>query len=116
VKPADCRFTRCNHSFKNLISTQEQYRELQQLGNFDTKTSSWVKTSPDIRKLGGASLLISATALSSFITTVRNHTMLPGASVAHYGFKCCTECKNLDLVMKNTIYKDKLGFTSGSNC
>lgn len=32
----------------------EQYRELQKLGNFDTKTSSWVKTPSDIRKLGGA--------------------------------------------------------------
>ena len=36
------------------ILTEEQYRELQQLGNFDTKTSSWVKTPADIRKLGGA--------------------------------------------------------------
>jgi hypothetical protein len=36
------------------ILTEEQYRELQQLGNFDTKTSSWVKTPGDIRKLGGA--------------------------------------------------------------
>ena len=34
--------------------TEEQYRELQKLGNFDTKTSSWVKTPTDIRKLGGA--------------------------------------------------------------
>lgn len=34
--------------------TEEQYRELQNLGNFDTKTSSWVKTPPGIRKLGGA--------------------------------------------------------------
>ena len=36
------------------ILTEEQYRELQTLGNFDTKTSSWVKTPADIRKLGGA--------------------------------------------------------------
>jgi hypothetical protein len=36
------------------ILTEEQYRELQKLGNFDTKTSSWIKTPPDIRKLGGA--------------------------------------------------------------
>jgi hypothetical protein len=36
------------------LLTEEQYRELQQLGNFDTKTSSWVKTPSDIRKLGGA--------------------------------------------------------------
>jgi hypothetical protein len=36
------------------LLTDEQYRELQKLGNFDLKTSSWVKTPPDIRKLGGA--------------------------------------------------------------
>lgn len=36
------------------ILTEPQYRELQQLGNFDLKTSSWVKTPADIRKLGGA--------------------------------------------------------------
>ena len=36
------------------LLTEEQYRELQKLGNFDTKTSSWVKTPFDIRKLGGA--------------------------------------------------------------
>ena len=36
------------------LLTEEQYRELQQLGEFDLKTSSWVKTSSDIRKLGGA--------------------------------------------------------------
>ena len=36
------------------LLTEAQYRELQQLGHFDTKTSSWVKTPVDIRKLGGA--------------------------------------------------------------
>lgn len=36
------------------LLTEEQYRELQKLGEFDTKTSSWVKTPPAIRKLGGA--------------------------------------------------------------
>ncbi len=36
------------------LLTEEQYRGLQQLGNFDTKTSSWVKTPAAIRKLGGA--------------------------------------------------------------
>ncbi|NPV03024.1 MAG: DUF4256 domain-containing protein [Brevinematales bacterium] len=36
------------------ILTEEQYRELQKLGNFDLKTSSWVKTPSEIRKLGGA--------------------------------------------------------------
>lgn len=36
------------------ILTEEQYRELQKLGQFDTTTSSWLKTPSDIRKLGGA--------------------------------------------------------------
>jgi hypothetical protein len=36
------------------LLTEEQYRELQKLGNFDTKTSSWIKTPSDIRKPGGA--------------------------------------------------------------
>jgi len=36
------------------ILNEEQYRELQQLGNFDTKTSSWIETPSEIRKLGGA--------------------------------------------------------------
>ncbi len=36
------------------LLSEEQYRELQKLGNFDAKTSSWVKTPPAIRKLGGA--------------------------------------------------------------
>jgi len=36
------------------LLTEEQYRELQKLGNFDTKTSSWIKTPSDMRKLGGA--------------------------------------------------------------
>jgi len=36
------------------LLTEEHYRELQKLGEFDTKTSSWIKTPSDIRKLGGA--------------------------------------------------------------
>lgn len=36
------------------LLTEEAYRELQKLGTFDTKTSSWVKTPADVRKLGGA--------------------------------------------------------------
>lgn len=36
------------------ILTEEQYRNLQQLGKFDTKTSSWLKTPDEIRKLGGS--------------------------------------------------------------
>jgi len=36
------------------LLTEEQYRDLQKLGKFDTKTSSWLKTPSDVRKLGGA--------------------------------------------------------------
>lgn len=36
------------------LLTEEQYRNLQQLGDFDTKTSTWIITPVDIRKLGGA--------------------------------------------------------------
>ena len=36
------------------LVTEEQYRALQELGEFDTKTSSWVSTPPEVRKLGGA--------------------------------------------------------------
>lgn len=36
------------------LLTEEQYRELQKLGEFDTKTSSWIDTPPDVRALGGA--------------------------------------------------------------
>ena len=36
------------------LLTEEEYFEFQKLGNFDTKTSSWLKTTEDVRKLGGA--------------------------------------------------------------
>ena len=36
------------------ILTEDEYRELQKLGEFDLKTSSWVATAPEVRKLGGA--------------------------------------------------------------
>jgi hypothetical protein len=36
------------------ILTEQQYREVQELGHFDTKTSSWIATPADIRKRGGA--------------------------------------------------------------
>jgi hypothetical protein len=36
------------------VLTEDEYRALQQLGEFDTQTSSWVKTPPEIRRLGGA--------------------------------------------------------------
>ena len=52
-KPADSAVNMAAVMGIELL-TEEQYRELQQLGAFDTKTSSWVKTPADIRKLGGA--------------------------------------------------------------
>jgi hypothetical protein len=52
-KPADSVIDMADAMGIALL-TEEQYRELQKLGNFDTKTSSWVKTPSDIRKLGGA--------------------------------------------------------------
>jgi hypothetical protein len=36
------------------LLTEEEYRELQKLGEFDTKTSSWVATPSEVRRLGGA--------------------------------------------------------------
>ncbi len=36
------------------LLNEEQYKQLQQLGEFDTKTSSWIETPPEVRKLGGA--------------------------------------------------------------
>ncbi len=36
------------------LLTEEQYRQLQELGDFDTKTSSWIQTPPELRMLGGA--------------------------------------------------------------
>ncbi|HEY1939837.1 MAG TPA: DUF4256 domain-containing protein [Candidatus Angelobacter sp.] len=52
-KPADNAMDMASAMGIELL-TEEQYRELQKLGNFDTKTSSWVRTPSDIRKLGGA--------------------------------------------------------------
>jgi hypothetical protein len=52
-KPADTAIDMAAAIGIELL-TEEEYRELQKLGNFDTKTSSWVKTPADIRKLGGA--------------------------------------------------------------
>src|SRR5437762_5397154 len=64
------------------LLTEEQYRELQKLGEFDTKTSSWVKTPPEIRKLEGALFCDRRFDMSSCITTARSLTMPPGRSVA----------------------------------
>jgi hypothetical protein len=52
-KPVDSAVDLANAMGVELLS-EEQYRDLQKLGEFDTKTSSWVKTPGDIRKLGGA--------------------------------------------------------------
>jgi hypothetical protein len=52
-KPADSAMAMAESMGIELLD-EEQYRALQQLGNFDTKTSSWLKTPDAIRKLGGA--------------------------------------------------------------
>jgi hypothetical protein len=52
-KPANSAIAMATEMGIELL-TEEQYRALQQLGKFDLKTSSWVKTPSDIRKLGGA--------------------------------------------------------------
>lgn len=52
-KPADSVLNRVTEMGIELLN-EEQYKELQKLGNFDLKTSSWIVTPPDIRKLGGA--------------------------------------------------------------
>lgn len=52
-KPADNAIDMAASMGIELL-TEEEYRALQRFGRFDTKTSSWVKTPPDIRKLGGA--------------------------------------------------------------
>jgi hypothetical protein len=52
-KPKDSATNMAANMGIELLS-EEQYRELQRLGEFDTKTSSWVKTPANVRKLGGA--------------------------------------------------------------
>lgn len=52
-KPANSAVQMANDMGVELL-TEEEYRQLQKLEHFDTKTSSWIKTPPDIRKLGGA--------------------------------------------------------------
>ncbi len=52
-KPTDNATDMANEMGVEIL-TEEQYRNLQKLGNFDTKTSSWVQTPAHIRKLGGA--------------------------------------------------------------
>jgi hypothetical protein len=52
-KPGNCALDMAAAMGIELL-TEEEYLELQKLGDFDTKTSSWVKTPSDIRELGGA--------------------------------------------------------------
>ena len=52
-KPANSAINLANEMGIEVL-TEEQYRHLQTLGKFDTKTSSWIKTPDEIRKLGGA--------------------------------------------------------------
>jgi hypothetical protein len=52
-KPKDSAMNLASAMGVELL-TEEQYRQLQQLGEFDTKSSTWLKTPPEIRKLGGA--------------------------------------------------------------
>jgi hypothetical protein len=52
-KPADSAINMATEMGIDILN-EEQYRELQHLGNFDSKTSSWIKTPSAIRKLGGA--------------------------------------------------------------
>lgn len=52
-KPKDSAINMATNMGIELL-TEKEYRELQQLGKFDTKTSSWIITPSDIRKLGGA--------------------------------------------------------------
>ncbi len=52
-KPADSGINMATDMGFEML-TEDQYQELQKLGTFDTKTSSWLKTPSDIRKLGGA--------------------------------------------------------------
>lgn len=52
-KPHDSAIEMANEMGIQILS-EEEYREFQNLGNFDTKTSSWIKTPAEVRKLGGA--------------------------------------------------------------
>ena len=62
------------------LMTEKEYQELQKLGDFDTKNSSWLETPSNIRALAARPLAIGATMPSGFIITVRIHTMPPGVS------------------------------------
>lgn len=69
------------------LLTEEQYRELQQLGEFDTKTSSWLKTPAEVRKLGGLFSQIAASDASLSITIPRLLIMVSVGSGAVSRYK-----------------------------
>ena len=72
------------------LLTEEQYRELQQIGNFDTKTSSWVQTPAEIRKLGGALYCDRRYNTVFYTTTAQNLIMQPEVFVVRYESECYT--------------------------
>ena len=79
-KPADSAMNMAASMGIELL-TEEQYRQLQQLGKFDLKTSSWLLTPPAIRKLGGAIFADRRYEHSSCITTALICTIRrPGVS------------------------------------
>ena len=59
------------------VLIEEQYRDLQNMEIFNTKTSSWINTPIDIRKLGGDIFANYRYAIFSYIITVQNLTMPP---------------------------------------
>ncbi|GAB1482973.1 DUF4256 domain-containing protein [Treponema sp.] len=69
------------------LLTEEQYRMLQKLGDFDKKTSSWIRTPAKIRELGGYSSAIAATTKHSCTTMARSRTMALGAFEGCLGFR-----------------------------
>lgn len=62
------------------LLTEEQYRQLQELGEFDLKTSSWLKTPDTIRKLDGSILATAAITGYLYTIMVPNPIMPPGVS------------------------------------
>ena len=72
------------------LLTEEQYQDLQRLGNFDTKSSSWLKTPGDIRKLGGAIFGDRRFGRVFVYPTVRSLITAAGDFVAGYGFSSPT--------------------------
>jgi len=73
-KPGDSAVNMAANMGIELL-TEEQYRELQKLGNFDAKTQSWIMTPADIRKLGAPCFAIAVTIMYLCIITVQNRIM-----------------------------------------